>query len=78
MKIPGNREKERKALDAHSQVPNTNEPHHDKTNKMACAPSENSEQSGHHAAQSDKSLRTCAQWVAKDSVVLLRTDSNDS
>ena len=23
MKIPGNREKERKALDAHSQVPNT-------------------------------------------------------
>ena len=26
---------------------NTNEPHHDKTNKMICAPSEDSDQPGH-------------------------------
>ena len=34
------------------------EPPHDKTNKMACAPSEDSDQTGHPAsAQSDQSFR---------------------
>ena len=34
-----------------------NEPPHDKTNKMACAPSEDSNQSAWASAQSDQSLR---------------------
>ena len=33
------------------------EPPHDKTNKMICAPSEDSDQSGHPDAQADLSLR---------------------
>ena len=40
-----------------------NEPEHDKTNKMTCAPSGLS--SAWASAQSDRSL-LCAQWVAKD------------
>ena len=40
-----------------------NEPVHDKTNKMACAPSE--DRSAWASAQSDQSLH-CTQWVAQD------------
>ena len=39
------------------------EPPHDKTNKMACAPSE--ERSAWASAHSDQSS-LCAEWVAKD------------
>ena len=47
-----------------------NEPPNDKTNQMACVPSENSDQPG-----SDSSL--CSQWVAKDPS-FLHVDSEDS
>ena len=46
----------------------TNEPSHDKTNKMACVPSEDSDQRGHPL---------CAQRVAKDPMIL-HADSEDS
>ena len=45
---------------------NSNEPPHDKTNKMTFAPNEDSDQS-----------LLCAQWVAKDSM-FLPADSKDS
>ena len=38
---------------------------HDKTNKMACVPSEDSDRSAWASAQFDQSS-LCAQWVAKD------------
>ena len=44
----------------------------DKTSKMACAPSKDSDQPGHHAQSS-----LCTQWVAKDSG-FLSADSKDS
>ena len=44
-------------------------PPHDKTNKMACAPSEDSGQSGHSSLS--------AQWVAKDPS-FIHADSEDS
>ena len=47
------------------------EPAHDKTNKMACAPSEDSDQSGHQGSS------LCNQWVAKDPSFLY-ADSEDS
>ena len=42
----------------------TFEPPHDKTNKMACAPSEDSDQPGH--PPSLIRVFQCTQWVAKD------------
>ena len=45
------------------------EPQHDKTNRMTCAPSEDSDQTGWM-------LRLCAQWVAQ--VPVLHADSEDS
>ena len=42
-------------------IKKTLEPQHDKTNKMTCAPSKDSDQSG--PTQSDQSLE-CTQWVA--------------
>ena len=45
------------------------EPPHGITNKMICAPSEDSDQSGHPAST--------AQWVAEDSM-FLHADSEDS
>ena len=62
----------------------TFKPPHDKTNKMPCAPSEDSDQPGppHDktnkvaSAQSDQSLLR-AQWVAKDSS-FLHADSEDA
>ena len=53
----------------------THEPPHDKTNKMAYAPSEDSDQPGH--PPSLIRVFTCAQWVAKDSS-FLHADSEDS
>ena len=52
-----------------------NELHRDKTNKMACAPSENSDQPGHRPGWSESSL--CAQLVAKDPM-FHHADSEDS
>ena len=51
------------------------EPPHDKTNKMACAPSEDSDQPGH--PPSLISLHCAPQWVAKDPSFLY-ADSKDS
>ena len=51
-------------------VKNSFEPHHDKTNQVAYAPSEDSDQLGHP-------LSLCAQWVAKDPS-FLHADSEDS
>ena len=51
------------------------EPPHDKTNKMICAPSEDSDQPGHLPSLSESSL--CAQWVSKDPR-FLHADSEDS
>ena len=48
---------------------------HDKTNKMTCAPSEDSDQPV-ASAQSDQSS-LCAQWVAEDPM-FLHVDSEDS
>ena len=53
----------------------TNEPAHDKINKMACAPSEDTYQPGH--PPSLIRLSNCAQWVAKDPS-FLHTDSENS
>ena len=50
-----------------------NEPPHDKTNKMACVPSEDSDQSGNPPCL----IRVFAQWVAKDPS-FLHVDSEDS
>ena len=50
------------------------EPPHDKTNKMACAPTEDSDQPGHRPVWSESSL--CAQWIAKD-LSFLHADSED-
>ena len=52
----------------------TCEPHRDKTNKMACAPSEDSNQPGHPPSL----IRVFAvrQWVAKDPN-FLQEDSED-
>ena len=50
------------------------EPLHDKTNKMACAPSEDSDQPGHPPSRI--SLH-CAYWVGKDPS-FLQADSEDS
>ena len=49
------------------------EPAFDKTDKMACAPSEDSDQPG-HSAQSDQSS-LCTQWIMKNNS---RADSKDS
>ena len=51
------------------------EPVHDKTNKIACAPNEDSDQPG-ASTQSDQSS-LCALWVAKDPM-LLHADIEDS
>ena len=48
---------------------------HDKTNKMACAPSEDSDQPGH--PPSLIKVFACAQWVAKDPS-FLHADGEDS
>ena len=48
---------------------------HDKTNKMACVPSEDSDQPL-HSPSLIRVLR-CAQWVAKDPS-FLQADSEDS
>ena len=53
----------------------TNEPPRDITNKMACAPSEDSDQPGHPPSLIRSSL--CAEWVAKDPS-FLHADSEDS
>ena len=63
------------------------EPPHDKTNKMTCAPSEDSDQPGHKTNKmtcapnedSDQPGQSsqCAQWVAEDPM-LLHADSEDS
>ena len=53
---------------------NTYQPAHDKTNKMACAPSEDS--STWASAQSDQSS-LCAQWVPKEPR-FFHADSEDS
>ena len=50
-----------------------NEPAHDKTNKMACAPSE--DRTAWASTQSDQSL-LCTQWVAQDPS-FLHVDSKD-
>ena len=47
---------------------NTNELRHDKTNKMACAPSEDSDQPGH--PPSLIRVFACLQWVAEDPMFL--------
>ena len=47
-----------------NQIPIIIELPHDKTNKIACGPSEDSDQPGHPPVSSEFSL--CAQWVAKD------------
>ena len=52
-----------------------NEPEHGKINKMACAPSEDSNQPGHPPSIIKVSL--CAHWAAKDSS-FLHVDSDDS
>ena len=52
----------------------TNEPVHDKTNKMTCDPSE--DRSACASAQSDQ-FTLCAQWMAQDSM-FLHEDSEDS
>ena len=51
------------------------EPPHDKTNKMAFAPSEDSDQPG--TPRLIRVFAVCAQWVAEDPV-LLHADSEDS
>ena len=50
-----------------------NEPPHDKTNKMTCAPSEASDQPGHPPSLISP---LCSQWVAKDPSFLY-ADSED-
>ena len=52
------------------------EPPHDKTNKMICAPSDNSDQPGHPLSVLNGSSQ-CAQWVAEDPM-FLHVDSEDS
>ena len=52
-----------------------NEPPHDKTNKVACAPSEDSDMPGH--PPSLIRVFACAQWLAKDPS-FLHADSKDS
>ena len=52
-----------------------NEPPRDKTNKMACAPSEDSDQPGHPPSLTR--VFACAQWVAKDTS-FLHADTEDS
>ena len=47
---------------------------HDKTNKMTCAPIEDSDQPGHSPSLISS---LCVQWVAKDPR-FLHADSNDS
>ena len=49
------------------------EPAHDKTNKMACAPSEDSDKPGHPLSL----IRVFAQWVAKEPS-FLHADREDS
>ena len=51
------------------------EPSHDKTNKMASVPSEDSDQPGIRPVWSESLL--CAQWVAKDPS-FIHADSEDS
>ena len=51
----------------------SNEPLHDKTNKMTCVPSEDSDQPVHQPSL----IRVFAQWVAKDPS-FLHADSQDS
>ena len=51
------------------------EPQHDKTNEVACAPSEDSDQPGHPPSLIRVLL--CAQWVAKDPG-FLHVDNEDS
>ena len=55
--------------------PYSNEPPHDKTNKMTGAPSEDSDQLGHPSSLIR--VFACAQWVAKGPM-LLHADSEDS
>ena len=53
-----------------------NEPAHDKTNKMACAPSEDSDQLRHpHSLVRVFALRS---WVAKDPSFFFHADNEDS
>ena len=49
----------------------TNEPPHDKTNIMTCAPSEDSDQLMQPPSLIKSSL--CAQWVANDPTFFMRT-----
>ena len=56
-------------------VEKKNEPPHDKTNKMVCAPSKDSDQSGH--PPSLIRVFACTQWEAKDPS-FLHADSEDS
>ena len=56
--------------------PEQNEPPRDKTNKMICAPSEDSDQPGIRPVSSESSL--CAQWVAKDMSFFFHADSEDT
>ena len=51
------------------------EPPHDKTNKIAFEPNEDSDQPGHPPSLSESSQ--CAQWVAEDPM-FLHADSEDS
>ena len=51
------------------------QPYHDKTNKMVCPPSEDSDHPGH--PPSLIRVLQCAQWVAEDPV-FLNADSEDS
>ena len=53
----------------------TNEPPHDKTNKMVCAPSEDTDQPGH--PPSVIRIFAVPQWVAMDPS-FLHADSEDS
>ena len=55
-----------------------NEPQHEKTNKLTCAPIERKLRSAWASAQSDQSLRSlCAQWIAMNTRVL-HADSDGS
>ena len=52
--------------------PSIFEPHHDKTNKNDCAPSEDSDQPGHHPPSLIR-VFAVRQWVAKDPNFFMRT-----
>ena len=58
-----------------SLCPRSNEPSHDKTNKMARAPSEDSDQPGYHPVWSESSLSA---WGKLGSLATYRVHSEDS